>query len=746
MAVTQAIPKSNTEPSVSDDWLKLAHNLEARQLETPTDMALAHELGRIYYRLAMRWSGEEAIEPVVGYWLKVIANWAMVLADEAYWQDWVAGRSQIYETPINPDTAQAARERLWQVLLADLTHFDEQAIAQLPYHASLVIQMELETTALRWLKQFAATSSPDEQAIPLGGPLLLRQLGQEQTLGRFIAAQVQRHGTSENFLPLLRSLLGEVDAEELSPSDRLAQLMLCYSQLGGALIYVQQQQSAAAVGYLRHMQCEACSPLADRTTSVEGKQVIKICQAECDQFTRNNPAYAALPEAWDRLWADTIKLAIEVCILGAGDLAREDAPDYAEIRSLWDNALNLAWYDELKEQVRQRIIDSVLVQVAFLEKKRKWSQAAGLLEVATEIVGTENEVLTMPQITSLSNHAVSLVKQGDWAGAASALSDAYHLNPLSDRIRNDLLFILEHQADQMAAEKNYEMAREILGEAETILSEVLQTETYAEDQALTGQLENIRFKRDFSYLDFWHHSPLFKRAISEANRLGQHYLGVEHLFLSLTKVEGGLTQQTLYQLGIPPATLRYELRQYLGPGDGYEHWQFTHFTPRLRRVLLQAIELARARGTTALDEPDFLYAIIGEPESAPIQTMIDLGLLVETLPQWQPAPATPPGHYPAGTTIFTCLSGPEDGNIIASPRKIIAIGRADDNDVVLAFDGRASRRHARLTVTDIGYTLEDLNSSVGTYLEWNIQVTAPTPLTVPSRFKIGQTWLRLWRA
>jgi hypothetical protein len=742
MAIQQ-MSGATSESTTAKDWLALAHDLEARQSETPTDTALAHELGRIYYQLALQGPGDADIEPAVDYWTKVIANWAIVLEDDGYWQAWVGKRAQIYDTAISPETAQAACERLWQLLLADLTHFDEQAAPRLPYHDSLAIRMQLETTALRLLKQFATSSAADSPVVPLCGPLLLRQLDQEQALGQFVAVQVQRHGVSDNFLPMLHSLLGELNEEELSPSDRLGQLMLCYSQLGGALIYVQQGQSAAAVEFLRHVQCEACSPLSARATSADGKRAIEICQADCAQFARNNPAYSQMPDGWNRLRADMFNLAIEVCILGARDLLREDEPDYAEVRSLWDNALTLAWYDERKHQVRQQITDSVLVQVSALEKARKWQQAAEVLEAAAEVA--EAEQLTGRRIKMLSYDAVSRAKEDDWAGAASALRITYRLNPLSDKIRDDLLFVLERHADQVAAERNYEDAREILGEAETILAQALQKESRSQDEAVAEQLENVRFKRNFAYMDFWHHSPLFNRAIAEAERLGQHYLGVEHLFLSLAKVEGGLTQQTLYQLGIPPVHMRNEIRQYVGPGDGIEYWEFTYFTPRLRRVLLRAIELARARGTTALDEPDFLYAIVQEPESAPMQAMLALGLPVQELPHWQPLPSALSGQYPADTTVFIYLSGPEDGKIVVCDRPTIAIGRADDNDVVLHFDHRLSRRHARLTVTDSGYILEDLDSTVGTYLEWNTPVTAPTPLTSGARFKVGQTWLRIWQ-
>lgn len=98
-------------------------------------------------------------------------------------------------------------------------------------------------------------------------------------------------------------------------------------------------------------------------------------------------------------------------------------------------------------------------------------------------------------------------------------------------------------------------------------------------------------------------------------------------------------------------------------GDQEPYWKFAFFTPRLQRVLLRAISLAQARGTLALDEQDFLYAIIMEPDSLPMRTMVKLGLPVQKLPYWQPSVA---GHQQnaclKGMFCFTYLSGPKMAN------------------------------------------------------------------------------------
>ncbi len=724
--------------------MPLIHALESAQIQQPMHIALAHDLGRLYFNLIQ--SADNSPEQTIIYWQKVIANWAIVLEDNVYWQIWPTKREAVYERPISPDTVADARERLWQMLLLELTRFDEQARHDLPYHDSMAIQLQSETAALHLLKQIIINSAhvPHSSELVVA-PTMLRQMNKEQEFGKFIAVQIQNHGISDNFLPMLHTLLGEQSVEVLSTADMLGQLMLYYSQLGGALVYIQKQQYKAAVSFLRHMQCQTCTPLADRPITPEGKRAIAICQPDCPQFAHNNPAYAAVHDRWNRLWSDTIKLAIEVHLLGIRDLIGDDNLEQEEIRSLWKNAVNLAWYDGLKNTVRQRINELIRIRVAALEKEGKWEQVVCLLETVVGIEESENKLFVNLLARMLNYLGVSKTKDRDWAEATSVFNKAYQLNPKSNQIRENLILLLDRYADQLAAEKKFTQACEVLEELETTLQQIVATSpTPREKQIVEEQLAEAAFKRRFAYQEFWHQSPLFNQAINEGLHLDQHYLSVAHLFIALTKLEGKLTQQLVYQLGIPPVVLRCEIRQHIGFGDDHPHWEFAYFTPRLRRVLLRAIDLARRRNSMALDEPDFLYAIIQEPDSAPMQTIMTLGLPVHELPYWRPAPLTPPGQYDSGTIVFQYLSGPEDGKFATFNRESIVIGRAFGNELVLPFDALVSRYHARLTITESDIILEDLKSSSGTYLGVDMPVTVPVPITPSTLFKVGQTWFRIW--
>ncbi|WP_284285234.1 FHA domain-containing protein [Arsenicicoccus piscis] len=67
------------------------------------------------------------------------------------------------------------------------------------------------------------------------------------------------------------------------------------------------------------------------------------------------------------------------------------------------------------------------------------------------------------------------------------------------------------------------------------------------------------------------------------------------------------------------------------------------------------------------------------------------------------------------------------------------IGRNPECTLILE-DDFASGRHARIVYDDGQWTIEDLGSTNGTYLD-DFRLTAPAPLEPDSRLRIGRTVL-----
>lgn len=131
---------------------------------------------------------------------------------------------------------------------------------------------------------------------------------------------------------------------------------------------------------------------------------------------------------------------------------------------------------------------------------------------------------------------------------------------------------------------------------------------------------------------------IIRLAQKESARSGHFYVGVEHLFIALTRLDGGVTTSTLEEQNVAPRFVRYMIRQEVGQGDNRRFWPGFRDTPRLQTVVQLARQLARARGTEALIERDLLLAILREGESLPYRVLttinVDLDRLEVSAANW----------------------------------------------------------------------------------------------------------------
>src|SRR5262245_52215224 len=77
----------------------------------------------------------------------------------------------------------------------------------------------------------------------------------------------------------------------------------------------------------------------------------------------------------------------------------------------------------------------------------------------------------------------------------------------------------------------------------------------------------------------------------ESAKMQHFYVGVEHLFIALTKLEGGLTTVIFEQGGQSPRYLRYATRELAGRGDDRRYWPGYRTTPRADAILARTQEL-----------------------------------------------------------------------------------------------------------------------------------------------------------
>ncbi|WP_405018611.1 FHA domain-containing protein [Kitasatospora sp. NBC_00070] len=111
-------------------------------------------------------------------------------------------------------------------------------------------------------------------------------------------------------------------------------------------------------------------------------------------------------------------------------------------------------------------------------------------------------------------------------------------------------------------------------------------------------------------------------------------------------------------------------------------------------------------------------------------------------PQQASGPPTQGGRRRGGPTQLVVVQGSLAGTTVALQGQTITLGRAHDSTIVLD-DDYASSRHARIYPDQTGqWTVEDLGSTNGTYLDRQ-RLTTPTPLQPGMPIRIGRTVIEL---
>ena len=96
-----------------------------------------------------------------------------------------------------------------------------------------------------------------------------------------------------------------------------------------------------------------------------------------------------------------------------------------------------------------------------------------------------------------------------------------------------------------------------------------------------------------------------------------------------------------------------------------------------------------------------------------------------------------------GPRSLVVVEGPLTGTVIPLGAADVTIGRAPSSTLVLD-DDYASNAHARLSLVNGSWVVQDLGSTNGTWIDRQ-RITTPTPLSVGHQLKVGRTVLELRR-
>lgn len=115
-------------------------------------------------------------------------------------------------------------------------------------------------------------------------------------------------------------------------------------------------------------------------------------------------------------------------------------------------------------------------------------------------------------------------------------------------------------------------------------------------------------------------------ARQESFRMQHYYLGVEHLFIGLLQINGGLTNSLIEDSGLTTDYVTDAIRRQMGKGTRQRLWAGLPNSPRADVVLSIANDLALEEGRQEISERDLLLAIFEENDSIPVRVLRKLGL------------------------------------------------------------------------------------------------------------------------
>lgn len=114
-------------------------------------------------------------------------------------------------------------------------------------------------------------------------------------------------------------------------------------------------------------------------------------------------------------------------------------------------------------------------------------------------------------------------------------------------------------------------------------------------------------------------------ALGEARRMHKDYLGTPHLFIALTKLDGGCTQDALHTLGFSSKQVRDVIRLALGSGKATSDTPILP-TRRCREILQTAERNAITAGSQLVDERAIAQAVLGEGDGVTHELLTKLGI------------------------------------------------------------------------------------------------------------------------
>lgn len=120
-------------------------------------------------------------------------------------------------------------------------------------------------------------------------------------------------------------------------------------------------------------------------------------------------------------------------------------------------------------------------------------------------------------------------------------------------------------------------------------------------------------------------SEVLNLAIKAAENLGHNYVGSEHILLALVRAQGGIAYSVLDGKGVTAESIEHFIKENIGIGTPTKLTP-DDFTPRSKRVLDVAFQIARGMLHSFVDTEHLLLALLQEDDSYAVKYINSAGI------------------------------------------------------------------------------------------------------------------------
>ncbi|WP_103339973.1 hypothetical protein [Amycolatopsis sp. CA-126428] len=321
-----------------------------------------------------------------------------VLYDEGFWIRWRTRAARRYRCLVPEDAIHTARSALEELIERRLPSDD----------LGLLLRRERAAAALLARLGGLPDADPAGPAL-VCGPLRIAELGLERRLGEFL---LSRPAAEEDTVQLFRQ----------------------FSELGLAVARLEVGRPRAAALTALDLRCPSCARTGGRTHPAMISEPL-LCEPECPEFDRRNPAFSRCRDKHDELARASAELAARTLLdIARGDITKP-VTDLADARRCWRGAITLAMRFNHRNAILHEVADEALGRALVLAKRNDHAEAIAVLDAVLAVIpakdGTERDRVESELAFLLNARGVDLFDESpaNDEQALAALRRAVGLRP-----------------------------------------------------------------------------------------------------------------------------------------------------------------------------------------------------------------------------------------------------------------------------------------------------------------------------